>query len=257
MKKFGLGPSSVDLDSIPSFSRPSRSCRKRLLSQSKLDSFFSPNNTMTSAGAFSLSDSFLSMPSAKKRRPSSASKSKNKTSAKRKLSKGTSKAPSSARKKKDRRASKTALTTPNLNIQSPSSKVPRSLSLPLKGKSEALKVLQKAKKFKQMDLKNSMVKKSSLTPIQLAELKLNAEFEQQRRAALLEEDKQRRKEMRMRKIREQQEQRRLEKLRQKELLKPREDLLCEDSKVSSGLIKRDGGGGRGREGVERGRDGEP
>jgi hypothetical protein len=107
--------------------------------------------------------------------------------------------------------------------------------MPLKspqGKSEALKVLQKAKKFKQMDLKNSMIKKSSLTPIELAELKLNAEFERQRRAAMLEEEKQRRKEMRLRRLKEQQEQRRLEKQRLKELLKPMEDLLCKNSKVS-------------------------
>ena len=234
MQKFGLGPSSIDLNSMPSFSRPSRSCRKRLLSQSKLDSFFSPDSATPSApGTFSLSDSFLSMPSAKKRRPSSVSKSKSKSSAKRKLSSGkaTSKTPASSKKKKDRRASKTGSKTPK--VQSPN-KVPRSLSMPMKsprGKSEALKALQKAKKYKQMDLKKSVVKRSLLSPIELAELKLKEEFERQRRAALLAEEKQQRKELRMQRLKEQQEQRRLEKLRQKELLKPREDMLCEDSKV--------------------------
>lgn len=233
VEKFDLGPSSVDLDSMPSFSRPSRSCRKRALSQSKLDSFFTPG-TATASGSFSLSDSFLSMSSAKKRRPSSATKSKNKSSAKRKLSstKGVSRTPSSAKKKKDRRASKSGL------MQSPN-KVAKLLSLPLKspqGKSSALKALNKAKKFKQMDLKNSVINKSSMNPIELAELRLKAELERQRRAALLDEEKQRRKELRLRRLREQKEQRRLEKLRQKELLKPREDLLCEDSKVSKWAI---------------------
>lgn len=224
MQKFGLGPSSIDLDSVPSFSRPSRSCRKRVLSQSKLDTFFSPNAAAAS-GLFSLSDSFLSIPSAKKKKRPTPSRAKN--SAKRKLSTGkaavTTKAPSSAKKRKDHRLSKTGM----------SKKSPTGLKSP--GNSRSMSLLNKAKRFKQLDLKNSLVDRSSLTPIELAELKLSAEFERQRQLAQLEEDKQRRKEARLRRIREQQERRRLEKLRQKEWLKPREDLLCDDSKVGEKL----------------------
>lgn len=98
-------------------------------------------------------------------------------------------------------------------------------------KAEAQKALNKAKKFKQRDLKKCVVKRSSLDPIELAELRLKEEFERQRRLALLEEEKARRKEQRMRRLREQQEKRRQAKIMQREWLKPREDMLCEDNKV--------------------------
>jgi len=90
--------------------------------------------------------------------------------------------------------------------------------------------------FKQMDLKNSVVKKSALSTVELAELKLKAELERQHRTVQLEEEKRKRKELRMRRLREKQEQRRLAKLQQKEWLKPREDMECEDSKVSKQLL---------------------
>ena len=212
MATFDLGESSRDLASLPSLMRPNR---KRVMSQSKLDSFFSPNSS-----AFSLSDSFLSMPSAKKKRRS--------TPAKRRLSK----TPSSS-KKKDRKGTKMGKSPTS---RSPGgSKMSKSMSLPLKSplsKSEALKVLNKAKKFKQMDLKNAMLKQSSMCPIEMAEMRIKTEMERQRRAALAEEEKTRRKEMRLRRIREQQAQRRREKMKQKEWLKPREDTTCNDSKVS-------------------------
>lgn len=212
MATFDLGESSRDLASLPSLMRPNR---KRVMSQSKLDSFFSPNSS-----AFSLSDSFLSMPSAKKKRRS--------TPAKRRLSK----TPSSSRRK-DRRGGTKAGKSPT--SRSPGSKVPKSMSLPLKSplsKSEALKVLNKAKKFKQMDLKNAMLKQGSMGPIEMAEMRIKAEMERQRRVALLEEEKTRRKEVRLRRIREQQARRRREKMKQREWLKPREDTTCNDSKVS-------------------------
>lgn len=102
---------------------------------------------------------------------------------------------------------------------------------------EALKVLNKAKKFKQMDLKKSVVKGDLQCPLtleELTEMRRRAEEERQRRALLQELEKKQKKEERLQKLRELYEQRRLEKQRQKEWLKPREDLLLihEDSKVS-------------------------
>ena len=103
---------------------------------------------------------------------------------------------------------------------------------------EALKVLNKAKKFKQMDLKKNVVKqeKRSLTEEELAILRRLAEEDRQQKIALREAEKQKRKEERLKKLREQQEQRKLEKLRQKEMMKPREDLLCDNSKVQSNVL---------------------
>jgi hypothetical protein len=98
---------------------------------------------------------------------------------------------------------------------------------------EALKVLNKAKKFKQMDLKKNLVvqEKRTLTEEELAIMRRLQEEERQRKIAQREAEKLKRKEERLKKLRELQEQRRLEKLRQKELMKPREDLLCDNSKV--------------------------
>ena len=98
-------------------------------------------------------------------------------------------------------------------------------------------MLNKAKKFKQMDLKKNVVKpeKRTLTEEELAIVRRLAEEERLRKIALREAEKQRKKEERQRKLQEQQEQRRLDKLRQKELMKPREDLLCDNSKVSRHL----------------------
>ena len=76
-----------------------------------------------------------------------------------------------------------------------------------------------------------------------------AEQERQLKIALREAEKQKKKEERTKKLLEQREQRRLqqeqlrrEKLRQKELMKPREDLLCNNSKVSPHLTNEAGGG---------------
>lgn len=101
---------------------------------------------------------------------------------------------------------------------------------------EALKVLNKAKKFKQMDLKKSVVKGDLQCPLtleELTEMRRRGEEERQRRALLLELEKKQKKEERLQKLRELYEQRRQEKQRQKEWMKPREDLLLlnEDSKV--------------------------
>lgn len=109
---------------------------------------------------------------------------------------------------------------------------------------EALKVLNKAKKFKQLDLKNSVVHrdtKEPLSAIEFAELKRKNEEDRLRRIQLWEAEKQRRKEDRLKKIRETQEQKRQERMKQKEWLRPREDTLCTDSKVRISINFKQGG----------------
>lgn len=94
-------------------------------------------------------------------------------------------------------------------------------------------MLNKAKKFKQMDLKKNLVvqEKRVLTEEELAVMRRLQEEERLRKIAQREAEKNRKKEDRLKKLREQKEQRKLEILRQKELMKPREDLLCSNSKV--------------------------
>ena len=88
-----------------------------------------------------------------------------------------------------------------------------------------------------MDLKKNVVKGDLQCPLtleELTEMRRRTEEERQRRALLQELEKKQKKEERLQKLRELYEQRRLEKQRQKEWMKPREDLLLlhEDSKVS-------------------------
>lgn len=97
---------------------------------------------------------------------------------------------------------------------------------------EALKVLNKAKKFRQMDLKKSVVKKSGLSREELEELERRADEERRHLQEMWEAEKRRRREERLEKVRLTQELKRLERLKQKELMKPREDTLCTDSKVN-------------------------
>lgn len=221
MTKFELGESSIDFLSLPTPTRASS--RKRSFSQSKLDSFFSPGSTPSS---FSLSDSFLSGSSGKKPRlmslVSSKSERRKSTSNKKKSSGGKliSKTPTKVRKlPKSTLSSKSPMI---FNNYTPSKS---------QTKAEVLKVLNKAKRFKQLDLKKSVFKKGDLNSTELKEMEVRTELERQRRALLWEEDKRRRKEQRLGKLREQQERKRLERIRQREWLKPREDLFCEDSKV--------------------------
>ena len=235
VRKFSLGPCTVSPDPLPS---PSPKSRKRSLSQASLDSFLTPGS------AASTSESKKSRPtsldtSGKPRRgrkkktpktPSTKGRKAKKTPKALKLFKGKSphsgtpvKTPKSP--KKTPKSPKNQLTTPRSPLRTPNS--PRH-------KIEALKALHKAKKFRQMDLKKSMVKVETMRPLteeELKELRRSAEEERQRRLAQKEAEKQQRREERLQKVREQQEQKRQERLRQKEWLKPREDLLCADSEV--------------------------
>lgn len=101
---------------------------------------------------------------------------------------------------------------------------------------EALKVLNKAKRFRQMDLKKTVMKKSGLSEEELEELQRRAEEERRHLQEVWEAEKRRRREERLEKLRVAQEQRRLERLKLKEMMKPREDTLCTDSKVGMKLI---------------------
>lgn len=99
---------------------------------------------------------------------------------------------------------------------------------------EAKKVLKKAKQLKQLDLKGKFAKKvvkRVATEEEMAEARKMFEEQRLRKVAERLAEKEKRREERLSKLREQKEQRRLERLRKLEWLKPREDLLCEDSKV--------------------------
>ena len=90
-----------------------------------------------------------------------------------------------------------------------------------------------------MDLKKSMVKGELPRPLtgdEILEMRRRAEDERERRIAMIEAEKRRKKQERLQKLREVYEQRRLEKQRQKEWMKPREDLLCEDNRVRYCLL---------------------
>ena len=128
-------------------------------------------------------------------------------------------------------------------------KTPVSVATPA-ALSEAKKVLKKARQMKQMDLKKSLVKKvdkKPLTEADLIELRRKAEEKRLHRLAEKEAEKERRREERIKRVQEKREMRRLEKLRKIEWMKPREDLLCEDSKVIIGVWK----GGERRESNNR------
>lgn len=219
MQRFDLGVSSVSSDPLPSPS-PSRS-RKRTLSQASLDSFLSPNEEGKRSRPASLDTSTKTKRSKKTPHKSSRRKSGSKSGSK-------SKTPSSTGGHKHRH--KTPLSPNTRTPRSPgvekvSGKTPRS-------QMEALKVLNKAKKYRQMDLKKSVVKKSGLSREELEELERRADEERRHLQQMWEAEKIRRREERLEKVRLTQELKRLERLKQKELMKPREDTLCIDSKVS-------------------------
>ena len=201
VQRFELGVSSVSSDPLPSPSPSSRS-RKRSLSQANLDSFLSPSGEV------------------KRSRPASLN-----TGSKHKKGKKTP--------HKTRRRSGHKSRTPSKKQKSQTPKTPRSPKTPKTPRShmEALKVLNKAKKFRQMDLKKSVVIKSGLSREELDEMQRKVDEERRRWKEVWEQEKMRRREERIEKLRALQEQKRLERLRQKEMMKPREDTLCTDSKV--------------------------
>lgn len=215
VREFDLGVSSVSTDPLPGPSPSARSSRKRSLSQASLDSFLSPTGTAPSKrsrpSSLDTSKSKKGKKTPHKTRRKSSSKSKTPSSGSLKYSKGTPKSPKVSG-------------TPH----SPKIKTPRSHS-------EALKVLNKAKKFRQMDLKKSVVRKAGLSEEELAELTKRAEEERRRWLEVWEEEKRKRREERSEKLRALHEQKRLEKLRQREMMRPREDTLCTDSKVRTTL----------------------
>ena len=100
----------------------------------------------------------------------------------------------------------------------------------------AKKVIKKAKMMKQLDLKGKFAKqvnKKFATEEEMVEARRQVEQLRLTKMAARLVEKEKIKEERTRKLMEQKEQRRMEKRKKLEWMKPREDLLCEDSKVSS------------------------
>lgn len=90
--------------------------------------------------------------------------------------------------------------------------------------------------MKQLDLKGKFAKqvnKKFATEEEMAEARRQVEQQRLTKMAARLAEKEKIKEERTRKLMEQKEQRKIEKRRKLEWMKPREDLLCEDSKVSS------------------------
>lgn len=89
--------------------------------------------------------------------------------------------------------------------------------------------------MKQLDVRKNLVKKdkrASVDSVLMERRKSFAELKAQRLAER-ERQKERAKEARLNRARELREKRKMEKLEQLEKMKPREDELCEDSKVHS------------------------
>ena len=240
MTKFDLGTSSID---PLSYQRTSRYGRKRSSTQSRLDNFITPSSSMWK----SLScDASLCESSSKKPRPLSLVNKKlvaKKKKMKRKISDSSkTTTPTSAKIKqvKEKKVICKSLSIPT-TPKSPLAVVIHSQSYCAvttpkspQTKAKALKVLNKAKRFKQMDLKKSLVNTNELRVEELEALLERNRQERQRKAALVEEERKKRKEDRLRQVLAQKEQRQLEKLKRIEWLKPREDMLCEDSVVGGG-----------------------
>ena len=92
-------------------------------------------------------------------------------------------------------------------------------------------MLNKAKRFRQMDLKKSVIMKSGLNQEELDEMQHRADEERRKWKEVWEEEKKKKREERLEKLRAIAERKRLERLRQREIMKPREDTLCKDNKV--------------------------
>ena len=220
VKKFDLGPSSVKAELTPSSS--SGSLRKRNLSQTSLDGFLSPGAEPKKMRPVSLTP--VLPVKKKKAKPTKPAKSPGRP----------------ARRKSQDSAGVASTPKPDKKPKLPKTpkpckmmKAPVSVATPA-ALSEAKKVLKKARQLKQLDLKKNLVKKvdkKPLTEADLIELRVKAEEKRLHRLAEKEAEKERRREERIKRVQENREMRRLEKLRKIEWMKPREDLLCEDSKV--------------------------
>ena len=224
MKKYSLGPSPIDLRDITSSSGTplsSSTSKKRNLSQASIDDFVTPSSASKKSRPASLL-SFGSEVKIPKRTPVSNKKSKSSSNKK--------KSP-----KKNVKALKLRTSSPQKPLKSPLKaarppKSPHSSSV----SKEALKLLNKAKKMKQMDLRKSIVKAITDLPLSDAEfqdMKKRGDEEKEWKEVLKEFEQQRKKTERLKRLQEVTKRRKLERLRQRELLKPREDMLCKDSKV--------------------------
>ena len=93
--------------------------------------------------------------------------------------------------------------------------------------------------MKQLDLKGKFAKQvhqKLATEEELVEARRQAEQQRLTKMAARLAEREKNKEERTRKLMEQKEQRRMEKRKKLEWMKPREDILCEDSKVSTIIL---------------------
>lgn len=202
VQKFSLGPLAQDL--INMLSTPTlNSEKKKGLAQASLDNFFSPG--------------VVSGPKKSKSLNSAGSSGKSKgSSAKKKTPKGKGTSKKKAARAQSDSVDGVGASTPKAN----GPRTPKAFSV------NALKVLNRAKKMKQLDLKRSVHKSDSskhMTEAEWQEIKQKVDD-------LVIAQKQFKKEERLAKLRKFHELKKQEKVRQRELMKPREDLLCEESK---------------------------
>lgn len=155
-------------------------------------------------------------------------------SPKKKLSKGSaskrsSTSKNSASKRSLSNSSKASKGTPSFKNITPKVNTTPGLT------KEVKKILKRSKSLKQLDVRKSLVKtnkRASVDSVLMERRKNYAELKAQRLAER-EQLKEKMKQDRLKKNQELREKRRMEKLEQLEKLKPREDQLCEDSKVSN------------------------
>ena len=206
-----MGPSSIkQKPTIITHSAPES--RKRTSSQTSIDSFLTPSSNPKKP----LRPIFFN-PFIKDTPKSASSKSSSKKTPR-------SKSPKKRLLKRSSLSDSTTSKTP-IKKKTPNKISTNSLL------SEAKKILKKTKNLKQMDVRKSLIKKRSVSGEGGLLKERRKSFDELRARRLT--DKEKIKQDRIRRNQEMREKRKKERLKQIEWMKPREDLLCEDSKVSS------------------------
>ena len=218
VKKYELGPSSVKYSTLSS---TPGSGRKRSFSQACLDSFLSPKDSSATKKPHTLSILPATKPNKKlvKKVPVKTPKSSKSRRSSSQSSLVHSKTPSVPSTPKTPKLKPASVITPSSSV----------------GTFNAKKAIKKAKMLKQLDLKGKFAKQiphKTATEEELMAARKHAEQQRVLRIAAQLAERERKKEERMKKLLEQKEMRRKEKLKKLEWLKPRDDLLCEDNKVS-------------------------
>ncbi len=204
-----LKPDHLITNSAPEF-------RKRTTSQTSIDSFLTPTtNPKRPLRPVFFNPFAKDTPKSKK----PLKKTPQSKSPKKRLSKGNTLSDFATMK------------TPNKNKTM--NKIKSSLLL-----GEAKKILKKSKSLKQMDVRKSLLKKKSIDGVSglYKERRMSVEELRARRLAEKQNMKEKIKQDRLRRNQELREKKKRERLQQIEWMRPREDLLCDDSKVSIYII---------------------